>query len=85
MCVYLNMKVRVNLTIEDAVLKRTKLYAEKAGTSVSELAEDYFRSIIETKKSNILNMIDDLPTPDINPDMDLKESYYQDKANKYGF
>jgi hypothetical protein len=80
------MKTRVNLTIEDDVLKNTKLYAEKQGTSVSELAENYFRSIIDyPKRSNIFDLIDKLPQSNIDTKADLTDLYYQDKAKKYGF
>lgn len=80
------MKTRVNLTIEDSVLKSTKLYAEKQGTSVSELVEDFFKSITEPKKrSGLFKLIDELPAPDIDAEADLKELYYKDKAKKYGF
>jgi hypothetical protein len=80
------MKTRVNLTIEDDVLKNTKLYAEKQGTSVSELAENYFRSIIDhPKRSNIFDLIDKLPQSNIDTKADLIDLYYKDKAKKYGF
>jgi len=80
------MKTRVNLTIEEDVLKNTKLYAEKKGTSVSELAEDFFKSIIAPeKKGNIFKLIDELPAPDIDPEADLKDLYYKEKSKKYGF
>ena len=79
------MKTRVNLTIEDSILKNTKLYAEKKGTSVSELVEDFFKSITQPKKrSNLFKLIDELPAPNIDPEADLKELYYKEKAKKYG-
>ncbi len=79
------MKTRVNLTIEDDVLKNTKLYAEEKGTSVSELAENYFKSIIDhPKRSNIFDLIEKLPPANIDTKGDLIDLYYQDKATKYG-
>jgi len=86
MRIFVIMKTRVNLTIEDRVLKNTKLYAEKKGTSVSELVEDFFKNITEPKRrSNLFKLIDELPAPDITPDAELKELYYEEKAKKYGF
>ena len=80
------MKTRVNLTIEDSLLKSTKRYAEKKGTSVSELVEEYFKIITRPKKRpNIIDLIESLEKPSIDENADLKELYYQDRAKKYGF
>ena len=80
------MKTRVNLTIEDAVLKDTKVYAKSQGTSLSELVEDYLRSITKAvQKSNLIDMIEQLPKPDIEKGLDLKKQYYIEGAKKYGF
>ena len=48
------MKARVNLTIEESVLHDTKLYAEKQGTSVSELVEEYLKKV--TPEQNIVGI-----------------------------
>jgi hypothetical protein len=86
LCVYLNMKTRVNLTIEDTVLKDTKIYAKKQGTSLSELVEEYLKSVIKPMKKNyLIELIEQLPKPDIEKGVDLKEQYYKDRAEKYGF
>jgi hypothetical protein len=80
------MKTRLNLTIEDSLLKITKLYAEKHGTSVSELTENYFKTITEpVKKKSVIALIEKLAPPAIDPETDLKEGYYKDRAEKYGF
>ena len=80
------MKARLNITIEDTLLSTIKVYAAKNNKSVSELVEEYFKSISKpSKRKNILQLIEKLDTPSIDIDSDLKESYYQDKAKKYGF
>ena len=76
------MKTRLNLTIEDSLLKSTKLYAEKQGTSVSKLTERYFKSITKpAKRKTIIDLVEKLGKHDIDPKADLKEMYYQDKKH----
>ena len=76
------MKTRLNLTIEDSLLKSTKLYAEKQGTSVSKLTERYFKSITKpAKRKTIIDLVEKLGNHDIDPKADLKEMYYQDKKH----
>ena len=73
------MKSRLNLTIEDTLLKNTRQYAEDHHTSISELAENYFRSITQpVKRKTILDIVEMLDKPPIDPDADLKELYYKD-------
>jgi hypothetical protein len=80
------MKSRLNLTIEDSLLKSTKIYAEKQGTSVSELVEDYFRNLTKpVKKVTIIDLIEQLPSPKIDSAIDLKTLFYEETASKYGF
>ena len=76
------MKTRLNLTIEDSLLKSTKLYAEKQGTSVSKLTERYFKSITKpAKRKTIIDLVEKLGKHDIDPNANLKEMYYQDKKH----
>jgi hypothetical protein len=76
------MKTRLNLTIEDSLLKITKLYAEKQHTSVSDLVESYFKSITKpAKRKNIIDLVEKLDNPNIDPKEDLKKSYYQDEKH----
>jgi hypothetical protein len=79
------MKTRINLTIEDSLLTSTKIYAQKQHTSVSELVENYLRVITRpAKRANILDLVEKLDAPNIDPKADLKELFYQDQAKKYG-
>ena len=81
------MKVRLNLTIEDDLLNKIKRYAASKQVSVSELVEEYFKTIAKTKKqkNNIIDLVDKLPKHSISSSQDLKKGFYEDKAGKYGF
>ena len=82
------MKTRLNLTIEDSLLSKIKFYARKRHTSVSGLVEDYFKSLSNKgdKGKSIMDLVDELPKPRIKiPEGDLKELYYEDRKEKYGF
>lgn len=82
------MKMRVNLTIEESVLQETKLYAETHGTSVSEMVEEFLKKVIrysQPKRKSVLDLIEQLPKPQLNEDINYKELYYKERAEKYGF
>lgn len=75
------MKARLNLTIDNALLKNVKGYAIKRKTSVSELVESYFKVVTKpSKRKNIIKMVEKLEKPVIDKSADLKTLYYQDKA-----
>jgi hypothetical protein len=44
------MKARLNITIEEDILKNVKYLAEAQNTSVSELVETYFKNILKKNK-----------------------------------
>jgi hypothetical protein len=76
------MKARLNLTIEDSLLKNTKLYAEQHHTSLSELVEDYFKEVTKPlKRKTFADLVKELGKHDIDPKADLKELYYQDQKH----
>ncbi|MHA4737177.1 DUF6364 family protein [Dyadobacter sp. MSC1_007] len=82
------MKARLNITIEDSLLDQVKDYAASKHVSLSQIIEDYFKSIISStaKKNNILEMVDNLKAPSgLDDDVDLKKSYYEQRSKKYGF
>lgn len=80
------MKVRLNITIEEEVVKNIKSYAEKKQSSVSALVEDYFNTISKpNNKKNIIEMVEALKAPVFPKNIDLKKSFYEDKKAKYGF
>jgi len=80
------MKARLNLTIEDNLLSKMKLYAAKQQTSISELVEDYFSSITKpTKRKSLIKLVEALKAPAIEVNVNLKDLFYKDQAKKYGF
>ncbi|HEX6181065.1 MAG TPA: DUF6364 family protein [Chitinophagaceae bacterium] len=80
------MKTRLNITVDESLLKSAKLYASNKGTSLSQLIEEYLKSLMRPKrKKNIIQLVDKLPKPKIDTGKDLKRTYYEDKKGKYGF
>ncbi|MBL4677706.1 MAG: hypothetical protein JKY70_16115 [Mucilaginibacter sp.] len=76
------MKSRLNLTIEDSLLRTMKSYAEKQRTSVSDLVENYFRQVTKpSKQESFVEMIDKLEPHKVDKKADLKALYYSDKKN----
>jgi len=82
------MKTRLNITIEDGLLPQIKEYAASREVSISQMVEDYFLSLIKpnTRKKSIIEMVEELEAPSqIDNDLDLKQSYYEQRSEKYGF
>jgi hypothetical protein len=80
------MKARLNLTIDISLLDTIKAYASNKHTSVSELVEDYFKRVTKSsKRKTIITLVDKLKMPELGPKVDLRDSFYQDQAKKYGF
>jgi len=79
MRIFVFMKARLNLTIEESVLHNTKLYAEKKGVSISEIVEGYLKIVSKpVKRRTIIDLVEELGPSNIDPKVDLKELYYQD-------
>src|SRR5882757_990505 len=58
------MKERLNLTIDGELLDAMKAYAAGKQMSVSELVENYFRSVTRpVQRRNILDLVDGLEMP----------------------
>lgn len=80
------MKERLNLTIDGELLNAMKAYAAKKEMSVSELVENYFRSVTKpVERKNILELMRELPKPVNKYEGDLTTMYYEERAAKYGF
>jgi len=80
------MKTRIILNIEDSLLAKMKIYAKRQGKSVSVLVAEYFENLTRpAKRRNIIDRVEELKKPDMDPYIDLKELFYRDQAKKYGF
>ncbi len=82
------MKARLNLTIDEDLLNKVKVYAEGKQSSVSQLVEEYFKTLTsKPKNKSLLDIIEELPKPkiDFSPDFDYKKEYYEQNKEKYGF
>ena len=80
------MKSKLNITIDQEVLEQMKRYALQQKMSISEIVENYFRTISNPKRKNsFVEMIDKLPSPSIDKNINLRDEYYKVKAKKYGF
>ena len=54
--------------------------------SVSELVENYFKKVTKpVQRKTVLDLVDELEKPHIDPKADLKELYYKERGEKYGF
>ena len=77
------MKTRLNLTIEESLLEKVKSYAASKSSSVSELVENYFKTLIEAPSAKrIADIIEELPKPtlrikDDSNKADLKTQYME--------
>ncbi len=45
------MTTKLNLTIEETVVSQVKKYARKKNVSVSELTENYYKSLLQEKSA----------------------------------
>jgi len=79
------MKARLSLKIDEGLLSEVNSYVTKHNSSISQLVENYFKTLLVSKPTNVLEMIKDLPKPDIDDDLDLKKAFYEERASKYGF
>jgi hypothetical protein len=52
------MTVKLNLTINEEVVKRTKKYAAKKNLSVSKIVEDYLDKISKDENEKSLNFVE---------------------------
>lgn len=83
------MKKKLNITIEENLLKKIKLYAEERETSVSNLVQEHFETLIKPPPTlpngmTLVEYMKSLPKSKIEfPEgMDWKDEYYRAKAKK---
>jgi hypothetical protein len=80
------MKSRLNLTIDHQLLEAAKAYAASKRTSLSELFENYLKTLSRpAKRKSVLDLLDKLEKPKIDTSIDLKNEFYKERSKKYGF
>ncbi|NJM26458.1 MAG: ribbon-helix-helix protein, CopG family [Bacteroidia bacterium] len=81
------MKSRLNISIDDSLLERVKRYADKHHTSLSQLIEQYFRTLTRRQagKENILDMLERVSPSKEETQNHSWDHYYRQRRRKYGF
>lgn len=85
------MKARLNLTIDHDLLSTIKTYANRNDISLSKLVEECFRQMKlklknKTKaKNGLLEKKEKQKTLPVLSNRELREEYYEARAEKYGF
>lgn len=85
------MNTKLTLSLEKEIIEKAKIYAKGTGRSLSEMVENYFRSLVEKSNKNndndeyedihpsVKKLIGRITLPD---DFDIKkakEEYYKEK------
>ena len=80
------MKNRLNITVDDALIEQVKRYAAKHHVSLSQLIEQYFKTLTRpAAKENILDFLEKLPKRKSTIEGDSRKAYYAQRKKKYGF
>jgi hypothetical protein len=89
MRIFGKMKNRLNITVDNVLMEEAKLYAAKHKTSLSQLVEEYFKTLTQGKKphkKNIIELMARLPQPKGKPpEGDVHKLYHESRKKKYGF
>jgi len=85
MRIFIVMKSKLNITIDEKLITGAKRFANRHKTSLSQLVETYFKRITGPNRKNIIDLIESLPKPRLDTQGDLKKKYYEDQKSKYGF
>jgi 6-phosphogluconate dehydrogenase len=76
------MKARLNITIEASLLNEVKKFAAKRNTSVSEMVENYFKTITKPKRKKLSEILDQLPRINIPANKKLSDLYFDAKMKE---
>ena len=87
------MNTKLTLSLEKEVIEQAKIYAKGTGRSLSEMVENYFKSLVEKSKSknnkeeyddihpSIKKLIGRITLPE---DFDIKKAREEHYKEKYG-
>ncbi|WP_396191232.1 DUF6364 family protein [Flavobacterium sp.] len=85
------MNTKLTLSLEKEVIEKAKIYAKGTGRSLSEMVENYFRSLVENSNKNndkdeyedihpsVKKLIGRITLPDYFDIKKAKEEYYKEK------
>jgi hypothetical protein len=80
---FYKMKARLNITIDNNLLTKAKVYADRNNTSLSQIIENYLKTFFvkaPIKEESIFEMIEDKkPTFKVDRTKDLVKEYYENK------
>ncbi len=80
------MKARLKITDDEQLLNKAKHYFARNDTSLSQLIVHFFERLTRpARRKNIIQFVDRLPKPKIDLTKDLKQAYYKEQKEKYGF
>lgn len=86
------MKKKLNITIEENLLEKIKVYAESKERSVSDLVQEHFETLLKPRPTlpngmTLVEYMKSLPKSKIEfPEgIDWKDEYYRAKAKKWGY
>ena len=83
------MNTKLTLSLEKEVIENAKIYAKGTGRSLSEMVENYFKSLVAKKEKDeyaeidpkIRKLIGRITLPD---DFDIKKAKEEHYKEKYG-
>lgn len=81
------MKKRLNITVNDDLIKKMKKYSDLKQVSISQIVEEHFekllkRPYIHPKEMSLVQYVKTLPKSKVNypKDFDFKDEYYNSKT-----
>lgn len=85
------MNTKLTLSIEKEVIEQAKIYAKGTGRSLSEMVENYFKSLVSkaNRDNNEEDEIDErlkklVGIIELPPDFDIKKAREEHYKEKYG-
>ena len=81
------MKSIIQISLDKSLLEKVTIYAASQNCGVSDLVENHLASITEIskfekkyKRKNIIDLVEELPKPNIDIDCNLKIEYFKTKS-----
>lgn len=82
----IEMKSRLNITVDTDLMANAKRYAAIHNSSLSQLIENYFKSLVRgPHKKTAIDVLNELPKPKKKFEGDLTKEFMESRKKKYGF